>query len=105
VSTSRGFEIVVAGGFATNTVQVFNIESQRWTSGSGMPAAASYSGSTVPYGDSFAVIGGFDGTTQTDSIYIYAKETKTWSTSEETMQMARRHASAVPIPDTLASCV
>ncbi len=103
-STARGPEIVVAGGFGTNTVQVYNLGTQMWSASSPIPAAASYAASTVPYGESFAVVGGFDGTAQTDKIYLYDKEAKTWSLSSETLAIARRHSTALPIPDALANC-
>ncbi len=103
-SGTRGPEIVVAGGFGSNTVEVYNLGTEAWTYAASIPASGTYAANAVPHGDSFAVVGGEDGSAQVDTVYLYNKETKGWSVSLETLATARIHSVAVAVPDALANC-
>lgn len=60
---------------------------------------------TVPYKDSFLVIGGFaDGAEELDTIYEYDIINDYWIRKPQQLQLARDTALAIMVDDTVANC-
>ncbi len=68
----QGMDIVLAGGLESTylfNVDIYNTKSGTWRPGPFLPRAVAYAG-YHPYGDSFVVIGGTDGS-RLDTVYMY----------------------------------
>jgi hypothetical protein len=100
-------EVVVAAGWATNATQVFSVDTQTWRLGSDFPAGTLGGGSSVPYGDTFLVVGGSIngafGPVQ-DTIFMYEVETGQWVSLPQRMSVARVEFAAFLVPDDFVSC-
>ena len=85
--------IVVAGGDPPNAgVQIYNMDTMQWTTdGPRLPSPLKY-GLTVPYGNSFLVVGGRDGLSETDdldTILEFDPNNMAWITRPESLERPR----------------
>ncbi|CAM6054068.1 unnamed protein product [Sphagnum tenellum] len=98
-------EIVVAAGSATNRTQIFSFDTYTWRLGPDFPTGRVYGGSSVPYGDTFLVVGGYVvGGSYQSSIYSYHIETGSWLKMPQELAIARQLSAAFFVPDDYVNC-
>ena len=68
-------EVVVSGGYssipgkrATSTTEIYTVGNDTWREGPDLPQAL-YNLASLPYEDTFLILGGYDGSACFDSIY------------------------------------
>ena len=54
-------------------------------------------GAVVPYGDTFLIVGGNDGTGPMDTIYYYEVDTESWSELDATLSSATSQLEATSV--------
>ena len=99
--TNQGSEIVVTGGGpAFNTTDIFSLVDMSWRTGPVLPSPLRLAAS-VPYGDTFLVVGGQQGDDgmSVDTIFQYDPEGPSWIEREERLALARDSHVAIPLPD------
>ena len=92
-------EVIIAGGDTstgrTDSVEVYSIEDNRWMAGNSLPVALYYMAS-VPFRNSFLVVGGYSSTEGFSSrIYMYNGEDGTWTKQPISLQKARYQHTAI----------
>ena len=73
---TRKEEVVVSAGYssgATLSTEIYNVENDTWREGPHLPQAL-YNLASLPYEDTFLILGGYDGSACFDSIY----QVRTW---------------------------
>lgn len=103
-------KVLVAGGFSDSTsfltsVEVLNVKDSTagWTEGTDLPVGIQI-GASVPFKNTFLIVGGgFDGG-YSDLIYEYEAETDKWITRQERLNKGREKIAAFWIPDEIARC-
>ena len=97
-------EIVIIGGDKDSSSQIFNLNSMSWRDGNDLDIEL-WSGASVPYGDTFLLVGGFSepARREVDTIYKYdVVSDRIFPIG--TLNMARRYHTAVFVPDNFVDC-
>ena len=102
-------QVVIAGGLSAGnsdlaSSEVYDIESQTWSTGPNLPSAW-YVAASVPFGDTFLVVGGdkFSGSSS-NNIYEFDPAGNSWITRQEKLSLARYDHTAFFVPDEVAQC-
>ena len=99
VGLINGEEIVVAGGSGSKTSEIFNIATNEWRQGPDLPINGDLCcTSSVQYGNSFLIVGGFNGGVQ-DSILRYDSSNHKWVTLPQKLDTGRDNFAAFLIPN------
>ncbi|CAM6055106.1 unnamed protein product [Sphagnum tenellum] len=74
--------------------------------GSDFPAEELYNGASVPYGNTFLVVGGVKGQADVlqNSIFIYQVEVRGWIQLPQRLGVARNWHAAIFVPEDFISC-
>ena len=97
---SRG--ILVAGGYnSETTAEYLNLDTLLWEPRASLPQDVHY-GASVPYQDSFLIVGGNTGSTL-ETIYYYNPTFDRWDLLYE-MNLGRENLAAFLVPDSYANC-
>ena len=105
-----GKNIVVVGGVTDDdsgeaTSEIFSTDSLTWSMGPGTPnGKLFYRAPTVPHGNSFLVVGGYDESAHLDTIYEFDATNIAWIQREERLETARRYLVALALPSDVAGC-
>ncbi len=97
---------MAAGGIDNNYVGFLDLNTLTWEPKAGMPKEI-YLGASVPYQDSFLIVGGYNKFSQDDylsSIYYYDPINDEWDRLMERLTYKRREFAAFLIPDSYANC-
>jgi hypothetical protein len=96
----RSKKAVVAGGYDSNSCEMYDLSSGQWSTGPGLPLDSLYSGagSSVPYGDTFLIAGA-----NSDRVLKF-NPAGTWDTLA-TLSRPVTYSAAVLLPDTFDTCV
>ena len=81
--------IVIGGGVAPNTVEIYDSVADTWTTAAPMATSRSLHTSTLLLNGKVLVVGGYDGKQSLTSIEIYDPASKTWSTDAKVLNAAR----------------
>lgn len=88
-------KIYCAGGYVSsgrNTLYIYDINTNVWTTGAALPEAR-YNYASVVHNNMYYVIGGYT-TDYTNTMLVYNPAANTWDSSKASMGMARRYFSA-----------
>ena len=97
-------EVVVITAYSTSKTQILNLGTLVWRYGPhDFPFPLGYAAS-VPYGNTFIVIGGYNGSIDQDAIYQYEVDTGDWLLLPQHLATARRVFAATMVPDDLIHC-
>ena len=100
-SEQNGPELIVTGGFGDNNdmlgdTEILNIGSGIWRSGPGLPGGPRVGMSSLPFEDSFLLVGGLNVAEEAlDEILQFIKVGEIWNTRSERMGMGRSNLAAV----------
>lgn len=89
LDTDPNTVVVIGGGVAPSTVEIYNISSNEWSDGRPMSTARSLHTSTELLDGRILVVGGYDGQQSLTSIEIYTPSTNTWQTYAKVLNSAR----------------
>ena len=100
--------LIVAGGYNGNelsSTEILNLDSvDQWSNGPNLPIGLR-EGSSVPFKDTFLIIGGYDfNDDSSPNIYEYDVRNEAWITREEKLTTPRRLFAAFLIPEEVARC-
>ncbi len=56
-----------------------------------------YASMSVPYGNTFALVGGWNGTSSTDTVYLYEPGSDTWTLVNDRIAVPIHHHAAFPV--------
>merc|ERR1719188_2520091 len=91
---SGDVEIVAAGGSAhTDIVEIYTIRTNTWRTAKHRLPSKNYGLTSVPYGRTFMVVGGYTGS-YSDMILLYKPGTEGWETLGQRMTNGRNYVSA-----------
>lgn len=102
-------EVVVAGGEDYSTefrlVEIFSVEERQWRLASPMPLPVEFA-STVQYGDSFLLVGGYDNANDEflSAIWEYLPEDDDWVLYGRSLGVPRSDTAVIPLPDYVGHC-
>ena len=92
-------EIVVVAGLVSNATQILDIDTLTWRMGGDFPGGSLYDGSSIPYGNTFLVVGGYiSGPGYQKSIWEYEVDTGNWKKLDQVMMIARETFAATLVP-------
>ena len=69
----------------------------KFLSGSNALPTAMTTGAVVPFGDTFLIVGGHDGSSSLDTIYYYEVDTESWSELDATLSSASSQLEATVV--------
>ena len=95
--------ILVAGGYRETSVEFLNLDTLIWEPKQRLPKEISTAAS-VPYQDSFLIVGGDTFGSRYDTIYYYNPGTDQWDLLNQTMIYERSIFAAFMVPDSYANC-
>lgn len=98
--------ILVAGGKTkVTTTEFLNLQTLTWSPKASLPFDISW-GSTVEFGQSFAIIGGVSDTRgyELNTILYYDPESDSWRVLDKTLKKPRQQFSAFWVSDEFAKC-
>ena len=101
---SRG--ILAAGGLSENSCEFLDIDTlDGWVPRAALPYGLGH-GASVPYNDSFLIVGGFNynGNYATDEILFYNPERDSWDSMQQSLDDSRTDMPAFLVPDEFANC-
>jgi hypothetical protein len=87
--TTRTKLIIIGGGVAPSTVEIYDSVADTWTAAPSMSTARSLHTSTLLLNGKVLVVGGYDGKQSLTSIEIYDPSSNTWSTDAKVLNSAR----------------
>ena len=100
--------VIVAGGGQSKTAEAFNVLEEKWTFIRDLPVEKElHSGSSVPFGGNFLIVGGWDygkGNTQ-NKIIQFDQFSEDWTKREEEMEFPRQHFTSFLVPNDYVACV
>ena len=100
-------KVVVAGGWGGQNIQsteILNLETLEWESGPDLPNVMASSGESVPFRNSFLIVGGYKGKNYLDMIYEFDLDTDNWKLKPQRLKKGRLFFTAFLIPDDIAGC-
>ena len=90
--------ILITGG-STNSTEQFDFQTMSWSKSTDLPYEIA-SGVTLPYKDSFVIIGGHDTDyTNTKSILFYDNLSNKWEILDVELEIGRADFTAFYVPD------
>ena len=91
---------MIAGGIIKSSSEMFDFKTNSWTKKADLPYKLG-GGSTLPYRDSFIIIGGnnYDSWSESKSILYYNPLFNKWETLEEELKLGRTYFTAFYVPD------
>ena len=105
-------KLVVAGGRIPSTVdsisatEILDLDTLQWTTGQKLPGNLEiYAGSSVPYQNTFLIVGGQGHSMNHKTIFEWDPNTNGWITRTEQLTTARFRAPAFLVPDDAVDCV
>ena len=101
-------KLVVAGGLnadwnALSSSEELNLESLQWSSGPDLPLPIAF-GESVPFRNSFLIVGGSHGYKFSEAIFGYNAESNGWLRMPQQLKKRRSSFAAFLIPDHVAEC-
>ena len=102
-------KLVVTGGHETvgdtyhNSTQILDLETLEWAPATDLPYTIAY-GSSVPFKDTFLVVGGEDDVNYQTAIYQFDLTTNGWITRDEQLVTGRRLFASFLVPDNAVNC-
>ena len=101
----RSKGILVAGGEGQTKVEFLNLDTLTWEPKQYLPVDI-HKGASVPYKDSFLMVGGYssDVGETLDTIYYYDPNLDQWDLLEQKMKMRRKYFAAFLVSDQYANC-
>ena len=92
--------ILVAGGESETSSEFYNLQTGLWTPKASLPVDFFYS-SSVPYQDSFLIVGGrsYSFGDDLDTIFKYNADLDQWDQFQQTLRYARYDFAAFLVPD------
>ena len=89
-------EVIAAGSsyYPYNSVEKYNVQEDSWTFGLGLPFEL-YTADSIPYGDSFVLVGGFKIDTFIDAILLYNDDS--WVVTEGALKTAKGFVTAINV--------
>ena len=92
--------IMIVGGNKKSSSELFDFQTNSWTKKADLPYQLN-SGSTLPYKDSFIIIGGFiyESWRKSKSILYYDPLLDRWETLKEELNIPRQHFAAFYVPN------
>jgi N-acetylneuraminic acid mutarotase len=98
-------EVIVVAGDGVVATQIFSLDTQTWRLGPDFPGGELVLGSSVQYGDTFLIVGGFAVAGEwLDTIYVYDAEAESWELTDETLAVPRFYFAALLVPDDYVTC-
>ena len=95
----------MAGGQNSKTSEIFDLATQTWRYGPDLPVSNQlYWGASVPYGDTFLIIGGYD-YEYSDSILSFDPTLDSWVELPQKLTQGRNKFAAFLAPDDFVTCV
>jgi len=95
-----GPEVVIA---SDESSYIFSLDDQQWRNGPLLPKNMKWM-MNAQLEDDFLVIGGYENGKNLNSVYRFDKDLYDWVLLDAVMQIPRRFAAAVPVPDSFLSC-
>lgn len=95
-------DVIVAGGDhpSYTSVEIFSLTTLEWREGANFPDKGIQLASTVPYRDTFLVVGGRDSAEKNlDTIYQFDPSTYRFVKRSERLQTARSRHVTIPVPE------
>ena len=100
------FELVVTGGERSKLTYIYSFHNDEWRDGPELPVFFELEDAiSVPYGDSFLLVGGLDSSVFRTSIIKYDIDTQNWETLPQTLTLGRFSHAAFLIPDDTVECL
>ena len=102
-------KVVAAGGIDTSNAEMSSCEildmdnPTGWTAGPLLPQPLQDAVS-VPFGDTFLIVGGHDNDVGSNNIYEYDNNMDSWITRPEKLTIGRYYPCALLVPDEVARC-
>ena len=98
--------IVIAGGNATKSSEIWIIDSEEWIMGPDLPTAGAKLefGASVSYGNTFLIVGGYITNVYEDTIVSFNILTEDWEILPQRMKNGRRDFAAFMIPNSFIKC-
>ena len=98
-------KIIVAGGSSVSSSEVIDLNdiASGWSFTGSLPQSLGY-GASVPFKDSFLIVGGFTGAQRSVHVYEFDVFADSWITRDERMATDRQVLTAFLIPDNIARC-
>ena len=100
-------EVVVAGGLpipTSDTVEIFSFETGSWRSAENNLPSSNHDGASVPYGDTFLIVGGYDTFTEIDTILKYNPDEEFFETLPQHLLYGTARMAAMLVPDNYFDC-
>ena len=88
--------VIAAGSAYSPSVEKYNVLVDNWTFGNDLPFLLNY-GDSVPYEDTFALVGGEIDYKCSDAVLIYTPTDDSWVVMEGALKTPKRHATAIPV--------
>lgn len=92
-------QLVVAGGLHTSFSYGLDLDTLQWTTLPLLPQPISL-GASVPYGDSFLIVGGFIQGGAEKTVYTFDPQLEDWILLPQKLQIGREQTAAFLVPDT-----
>ena len=94
-------KIIIAGGYpSVDYSQTYDLDTGVWLPGPLLPTDKKYAGESVPFGDTFLILGGKDASSSmTSSIHEFDSATETWILRNEYMDKVNAYFTAFWVPD------
>ncbi len=98
--------ILAAGGDEVSSVEYLDLQTLIWEPRANLPYDIS-DGASVPYQDSFLIVGGFSSNSgiYLDSIQYYNPNLDRWEMLPQSLGIERNYPTAFLVPDSYANCV
>ena len=98
-------EIVVMGGISSSATQILDLDKLTWTMGGNFSDGKLYAGSSIPYGNTFLVVGGYiAGPGEQNSIWEYEVDTGNWKKLDQEMMTERSNFAATLVHQNSYKC-
>ena len=100
-------KVVVVGGDtypadAADTVEIFDLRFEEWSLGPWLPDAFKLTdATTVAYGDSFILLGGWSASGASDKVYEFDPVNNEWFLRPEELKIGRSNTVAFAVPESL----
>ena len=108
VTFNNGSQIViVAGGYPTKTAEAFDLQEQNWIKIPDLPVVDDlYDGSSVPFGETFLIVGGGDSGNGSEqkTIIQYDPIAENWTIRQEELELERYRFTSFLVPDDYVVC-
>ena len=105
VGVVEASKIMVTGGHKKKTTEIFDLRRNTWTRGPNLPVKSELKWtSTVSYGGSFIIVGGYDEDKYVKSLITFDTRRNNWVIMSQQLATGKHGASAIMIPSNYVSC-